>query len=360
MPPTVKQPISNDPRTLVEGAWRQIYTTDAGRHPNQLAPGAPRFIDYAWKTFDPKTVMKILTSEEPTYAARKPILFSGLCTWVACPMRHSLRQHGMLLVGIEHLRAAEAEGRKVFAGRDLPGHELLGDILGRVRVLGQDFFSDFYYPIGGLAQVLRSTTPGNFRRSLAKHAEAARTAVTMMEIYDYHARHLNDPKRFYQASEGKGYKLVRIIYARHRKEMGFSVELSEDRWRKLGLSQTAAMSYAASTLPAGKADNLLNAIVSGTASFEDHGHLLPAWIGRARYAAEVILRGLTKSEIGQINAGWLPDLPTEPTPEPPLSAPERAEIEAEFDISAILGARWKALKQVSSKVPPKPASGSSE
>lgn len=335
-----------DPRTTVEQAWRQIYATDATRHANRLAPEAPRFIDYGWKKFDPATVLTILTSEEPTYDALKPILFSGLCTWVVCPNKNSLRQHGMLLVGIEHLRSAEEIGRKFFEGRDLPGHELLGDILGRVRVLGQDFFSDFYYPSGGLKQVLRSTTPGNFRRSLAKHSEAARTAVAMMEIYDYHAKHLGDTKRYYGASEGKGYKLVRVIRGGYRSELGISVELSEDRWLKLGVSRTAALSYAASTLPVDEADSLFDAICAGTATFEEHGHLLRSWVGRARYAAEVILGGLTKPEVGPINASWLPDLPSEPTPEPPFSEAERSEIVAEFDRVAKLAGRGKTERKL--------------
>lgn len=330
---------SDDPRAVVEGAWRQILATDADRHPNRLAPGAPRFIDYAWAKFDPTTVMSVLVSKEPTYAALKPILFSGLCTWVVCPEKRSLRQHGMLLVGIEYLRAAETEGRRVFAGRDVPSHEMLGDILGRVSVLGQDFFSDFYYPVGGLAQVLRSTTPGNFQRSLAKHAEAARTVVAMMEIYDYHAKHLRDPKHYYQASEGKGYKLVRLIRGKHRREVGISVELSEDRWRKQGLHRTAALSYAASTISSDEGGSLFDAICTGTATFAQHGHLLPTWIGRGRYAAEMILGGLTKPEIGPANAAMLPDFLSEPTPEPAFSEKEQGHIVAEFDIAAILGAR---------------------
>ena len=152
--------------------------------------GSPRFIDYTWNTFDEKQVIRVLTSEIQTYPALKPILFAGLCTWVVCPAKSDLQQLGMLLVGIEHLHRAEMIGRGVFDNRNLPGHELLGDIYARVRVLGQDFFSDFYNPIGGLKRILLSTTPEEFLRTRAEHAEAARTAVSMMQIYDYHARYL--------------------------------------------------------------------------------------------------------------------------------------------------------------------------
>jgi len=329
----------DDPRALVEGAWRQIYATDAKLHPNRLNPGAPRFIDYAWKTFDPRMVMAILTSEAPTYAALKPILFSGLCTWVVCPRRDGLRQHGMLLTGIEHLRSAETDGRKVFAGRDMPGHELLGDILGRVRVLGQDFFSDFYYPIGGLAQVLRSTTPGNFRRSLTKHARDTLTIVTLMQIFDHHTKHLGNRALYYQASQGKGFELVRDLYRARGTQTGSSVEISKDRWKALG--GNAALIYAASTIPESAGQSLLNAICAGEATYEKHGHLLRTWISRARYSAKFVLGGMFEPSLGHEQLALLPDLPSNPTPEPPFSEAERAQIEAEFKIAAILGARRK-------------------
>ncbi len=235
----------------------------------------------------------------------------------------------MLLVGIEYLRAAELKGRSIFSNTDLPGFEVLGDFVGRVRVLGPDFFRDFYNPIGGLDRVLRSPTPANFRKNIAKHAEAARTAVAMMEIYDYHTKNLSDRDMYFMKSETKGYSLVRMIRDK-RSELGISVELSKDRWIKLEVRQTAALSYAASTLPVGKKSSLLDVICAGTANFEDHGHLLLKWIGRARYAAEVVLSSFTQPEVGRINSGWLPDLPSDPTPEPYFTQEEQAIIEAQF------------------------------
>ena len=160
-------------------------------------------------------------------------------------------------------------------------------------------------------------------------------------------------KNYYQASETKGYKLVRTIRARHRKELGVSEKLSENRWRIQGLYQTAALSYAASTISIDGGGSLFDAIIEGTVEFEKHGHLLTAWMGRARYAAEVILSRLTKSEIAQINVDWLPDLPSEPTPEPKLTELEREEIVAEFDMAAILGGRSKTHQQLTSNKPAK-------
>ncbi len=332
-----------DPRVVIEDAWRSVQAYDAQHSTDRLAQDAPRFVDYAWKRFDPKTVLTVLMSEKPAYKALKPILFSGFCTWVVCPKRIQLRQHGMLLVGIEHMRWAEVLGRAAFAGRDIPNHDLLGDIMGRLRALGQDFYSDFYYPIGGLAQVVRSTTPRNFERSLAHHSKDALAIVWIMQIYDYHAKNLGNKELYWPASGGKGYELVRVLESAQQDKLGINEKASERRWKSL--KSSAALIYAASTIVADEGQSLFEAICAGEATFEEHGDHLASWIGRARYAAETILGELTTPEIGQTNAALLPDITPEPTPEPPLSTVEKERIEAAFNRETINKGRREAERR---------------
>lgn len=325
----MEQEDSSKPHLVLERVWGQLQVADGKGFPNRLGPNAKPFITYAWDNFDPQAVIGRLLDESPAYDALKPILFSGLCTWVVSPSKHSLRRHGMLLVGIEHLQAAELAGRDIFSSTNWPGFEVLGDFVGRTRVLGPDFFSDFYNPIGGLDRILRTPTKRNFRKNINKHSTAALTAVSMMEVYDYHTKCLSDQKLYYQKSEGMGYKLVRKIRD-SRRDTGISVELSKERWIKLEASRTAALSYAASTLPITDKLSLLDAICEGAANFEDHGKLLLQWIGRARYAAGVVLGDFTKPEIGRINLSYLPDIPMEITPIPEFTADEQNIIVTKF------------------------------
>jgi hypothetical protein len=323
-----------DPRKNIGASWENFIKVDTAHDQNRLPADAPRFIEYAWKRFDVKTVIKMLLSGQSAYKALRPILFSGLCTWTVCPKRDSLRQHGMLLVGIEHMTVAEVKGRAAFAGEGISNHDLLGDIMGRLRMLGQDFYSDFYYPVGGLTQVLRSTTPGNFKKNLAKHSENTNIAIAMMQIYDFHFKYLNDKIKWYDASESKGFELVRRIFGEGRRETPIGFDKLGHGWREH--IENVAMLYAASTLKIDDKKSFLDVICSGQADYNKYGYIISSWIGRARYVAENFWVNTEKPEIGRDNIAVLPVIETFPTPDPQFSEAERRLIEADFDRIAIL------------------------
>ena len=335
---------SFDPRRSIGASWESFIKTDAEYDQDRLPADAPRFIDYAWKQFDAKIVIRTLLSEQLAYKALRPILFSGLCTWTVCPKRDSLRQHGMLLVGIEHMRAAEVKGRAAFAGQGITNHDLLGDIMGRLRMLGQDFYSDFYYPVGGLTQVLRSTTPGNFTRSLAKHSENRNTSIAMMQIYDMHFKYLSDKAKWYSASEAKGFELVRKIFGEGRRQTPIGFDKLGQNWK--GSIENVALLYAASTIIAEDKQSLLDIICSGQADYAKHGQFMRLWIGRARYASESFWVNTEKPEVGRDNTELLPDIKKITTPDPQFSETERSLIEAEFDKVAILKNRKPLITRV--------------
>ena len=78
----------------------------------QLAPGVPRFIDYAWTTFDARTVLAILASSERSYEAHQPILFAGLWDAYGVSNRLGLVRQGIMLAAIEQVCRAEASGSR--------------------------------------------------------------------------------------------------------------------------------------------------------------------------------------------------------------------------------------------------------
>lgn len=327
-----------EPPLSSEQAQQQLRAAAKSLGQRRLPSEWPRFIEYAWRRFEPRTVIELLVSDEPSYEGHKAILFSGLCTWVACPhKRDGLRMHGMLLVGIEQLRRAEALGRRAVPG----GSAMIADMVGRMSTVGTDFYSDFYYPIGGIAQVVRSTTPANFRRSLERRSSDMLTVVSMMQIFDFHAKHLGDGARFYKASLGKGMKLQDVLHRAAKRPGVVHPDNADGRWKTLYPS--AALSYAASTIAVDDRHSLLDAIRLGEAGYETHGHLLPQWLARARYAADTILAGLPEPRFAEANAEILPTVDPEPTPEPPFTADEQATITDSFDIQRTLKGRgWSA------------------
>ena len=192
----------------------------------------------------------------------------------------------MLLTGIEYLKDAEQTGRNLSSNFEIPGGDLFGDILGRLTVLGQDFYSDFYYPVGGLGQVLRCTSRAVFSRSIAHHTRFLNTVITMMKIFDFHAKKLSEPTVYYPASASKGYKLVKIINGNMHRETGVSIEISEQRWKES--SSTCALIYAAHTVKDSNNVSLLELICRGEVNFETHGPFLENWLRRARYVSDEV------------------------------------------------------------------------
>ncbi|GJE15627.1 hypothetical protein [Methylobacterium marchantiae] len=256
-----------DARAVIEQAWAKIAATDNKRHPNRLPPGFPPFVDYAWKNFDPKVVLAILVDDAASYKGHKPIIFSGLCTWTVCPELAVLRRQGMVLVGIEHLRFAEALGRAAFKGNNL-----LGDMVGRTLALGQDFYNDFYYPVGGLSSLLKSSSPATFETSVFKRSREAMTVLALMQVFHYHADKLRQTGKHLPGSLEKGAELVQEIWRSRGEKAGVAKDNVKPRWRRLGGS--AALIYAASTINVDGGETLLDHICNGTANYDEHAPLL--------------------------------------------------------------------------------------
>ena len=274
-------------RDRVEKDWAAFEKIYGQRFPRHLTVDSPRLFDYAWKGFQPEVVLAFLGSTEASYPAHKPLLFNALCTWTVCTDRPSLRQHGMLLVGIEQMRFAEALGRKAF-----PNNDLLGDVTARLTALGRDFYSDFYYPVGGLGAILKSSTPKQFARSIVKHSKDVLTVIGMMQILHYHQLHYSDRKAFHEASMNKATEAVERVF-RDIGNAEWAVNRTEVKRRWLRLCRPAALSYVAASLrPAEGERSMLDIIRAGEASFEQHGSLVPTWLARTRFVLNTVLAPL--------------------------------------------------------------------
>lgn len=304
---------------------------------------APSFIDYAWQKFDTKTVIEVLLDDHATYRAQKPILFSGLCAWVISSHDLSLCRNAMLLVAIEHIKRAEKLGRTAYKEYDAPNGKILGDIFGRLRWLGDGFYEDFYYPIGGLATIVDCFSVDGFRKCSERRATDLKISIAIMQIFDHHAKHLNNSELYYAASESKAYELIRLIHGQRNSDFGIGIEKFERIWKQS--RGAAALIYAASTIMTGEGESLLDKICKGSVSYENEGDYLINWVRRARYASNTILNKTTVRDIVSINAasspGSLADAMAEATPDPTFSDAEVQIIESEFNMKKILGARQR-------------------
>ena len=297
----------------------------------------PPFVSYAWKDYSPQILIELLLSSNRSYAPHKGILFSSLCAWTVCPDRGDLRRHAAVIQAINYLRRAEAVGSK--AG--LKGTKV-DDLIIRMSLIGADFYSDFYYPVGGIDILLRCMSPKTLKNSLAKKSKDIDTVVLLMSIFDFHAKNLGNEGRFSNASLKKGTELVQTVFRSQRQAKPGAVnkDNADDRWKRLFV--TAALSYAASTIAVGEAGSLLDVIRRGDADYAKHKGLIPQWMARARFAADGVLARLESPRYGEASQSYLPMVEPEPTPEPSFTPAEQAGITTAFSREAQLAGRLRA------------------
>lgn len=82
----------------VKALWSQLEAIYEKTSPSYLTADWPRFSNYAWDNFDPKTVIDILLSNKQTYEPLRDVLFSGLCSWTVAPNDEDLTKNAMMLV----------------------------------------------------------------------------------------------------------------------------------------------------------------------------------------------------------------------------------------------------------------------
>ena len=283
--------------TEISAVYRRMY-------PSKLHPDEPSLFDYAWARFDAKRCLAVLSGDEPTYTLQQDLLFSALCTWVVCPHRAGLRRHGMVLVAIEAMCWNESLGQAAF-----PDDKLLGDIFGRISPEYWDFYLDFYYPIGGLKALIKSTSPNAFRKSIEKRSSDVPNVIGLMSVLHYHADHLRGNGPYLKASLNKAAPATETVYS-SGKRSGWTADNIDDRWQKL--KGTAALSYAASSLMIEQNRSFLDIVRSGEASYAEHGQYLVEWMARARYVVTHVLSPMTKPDAARAAESYLPDV--EPSP----------------------------------------------
>ena len=277
---------------LVEQHWPSKFTNES-----------PKFKDYAWDDFDPKQVLSLLLSTTQSYDNHLKILFNGFCTWVLCRDDKQLIKNSMLLAGIEALIMDEQKAFEL-----IPESRLAGAIVSRIKV-DQDFYKDFYYPIGGIKTIIHCPSLENIRKQLRQSSDTISTVVMMMQVFHYHANNLQSSGKYRATSLKKGKDTAYAIWKR-RKNNGLPAEglvvpdNMDDRWQKY--KTTVALIYSASTITLDSGRNLLSVIISGEADFELHGPQLATWVGRARWATESILAHLFQNDIAKYNRTHLP------------------------------------------------------
>jgi hypothetical protein len=246
-------------------------------------------------------VIDILLSEQ-TYFAQKEILFSGLCAWTVCPHRPIVVQNAMVLAGISQLAKLELRTR-----RKMPDTELLADIIARVTGPGTDFYTDFYYPVGGLQTILEVGSPKILKRTIAKSSNNLDFVISVMRVLHFHAESMQGNADYRTASVKSACEAV----SRLRKRTNADRALDPVNIARLysPISTPAALIYAANSIVIDRDHSFLSIMRSGDASFASQGHLFTEWVRRAVYVGKAVLTPTFSRVSRDAQLGFLPELP---------------------------------------------------
>lgn len=280
-------------------AWQEIQTRLAEQRPAIHQGTSRKFIDYAWKNFDPHEVINILAQPGDSYFAHKDILYEGLCAWIADPKNPTLPQHGMVLRTAIHLDAAEKFGRDRFGGVGQ-----IGDIYIRTNIVGAEFFEEIYYPIGGILRISRSLSRAGYRAKLTKRSKGLRHAIRVLAIYHHHVDHLSVQKIFRKPSLNIAAGLVSEIDPLGDKLPG--ERAIKDYWS--AYKKSVALGYAADTIEVEQGKSLLDLILASKSTWRKHCDFVPLWFGRTRYIAEHILSQCAETETATSTLQEIPEV----------------------------------------------------
>ncbi|MBQ0820601.1 hypothetical protein KBI52_10335 [Microvirga sp. HBU67558] len=308
----------------VISSWQEIVRLLNRENPTKLDPSAESFTEYAWDRFDARHVLDLLLSKEPSYHGHKEVLFAGFCAWVVVTsQRQDIVQDSMALQTLKIIKDEESNVPKM-----LQAYPVLVDFYIRLIRIGSDFFQDIYYPIGGIGRLISSPSVGSLEESLKSRVSGIRSVITIMEITHYHIAELKHTGKHRPPSFNAAFTIIdSLSEAQKDKKTDTEKPKPKIHLRRRSLINhrdyyegQICLLYAASSIKVMPDRSLLDCILEGVATWEEHGHLLPEWIARAKFANQVILSEIATVDVVQANAVYLPKMEQSPIPVPNLPA----------------------------------------
>lgn len=322
----------------VAGAWLHYETSVRAQQKCELPIKKGEFKKSVWDDFDPIIVANILLDNRNSYYFHKSILFDAYMAWMICPESVKLIQASIVLATLRGISRKEDKFKNL-----IQEIGALVDWYIRFHEIGFDFFTEIYYPIGGVRAFSRAPARFALRRRIAKNRNAVKTIVSVMEICHYvgsiiqpkngRSPSISGAMAIFDSMKEGGEEFGSVRASSHAKLLKGRALNDQLKSRR----KTVALLYAAESIYFDQYDaSFLDLILDGNISYRDGISVFPALIGRARYICYNIIPKIAEDyqksgrDIAGEGLSVLPIVDELEVSVPELTEQERNEVHQRF------------------------------
>lgn len=228
--------------------------------------------------YRPDVVLKILLDDHEYYPGYKAILAAGFGGWLIAPRSKEVREALVVHAAVAHMDKAES-----LAGFETP-YTVEKDIAARYLFTGTDFLVEVYDCLGGHSAFGEAPSFDELWDAFDSVEKTINTASRAIAYLHHAVDRFGKPGSVFAPSLNKAVAVLDELKNPKRaypySEKYVSRSLLHQRWSQN--KQTLALLYSASTIRINR-KTLLQIILDGFFSYEDHKSYLETWVGRARY-----------------------------------------------------------------------------
>jgi hypothetical protein len=267
------------------------------------------------KSFRADAAFELLLDARESYTGHKEVVSAGLWAWIVNPADKELRRNVMRSAMLHQLQRAEEKALKNRRKTSV------ADFDARHVHLSPKFFSEIYYPLGGISGIRATPSSQLLKARIERRRRQIMDVISLARIYHAVVE---------QSSGSMPSKQGAIDVSKWMKSDSTEAWDDDVRVRSEGSIVNAwrsrrpsvALVYTSSFIQLGTS-TIEDRLCEGDFTVRLERDVLEEWLAKARYFVNRVLSKSTDQTTFRQNLASLPDGPESPIPSPPLT--EKAE-----------------------------------
>ncbi|AUC08845.1 hypothetical protein BLX90_00625 [Rhizobium sp. Y9] len=235
-------------------------------------------------------ILEVLLDNQEYYPGYKEVLAASFGGWLIAPRERRVREVLMVHAALDHMHDAEWK----LGEAEL---NLERDITARYILTSMDFLVEIYDCLGGYQAFAENPSFEKIWEAFERDEKIIGTAVLAMRFLHHAIDRSSARGRPFLPSLSKAVLMLDVLKEKNPsayKEKYVSRSLLHQQWSQN--KQTLAMLYAASTIRISR-KTLLQLILDGFFSYQDHQPYFDIWMRRTRYVAAHIFGRMTDTDL---------------------------------------------------------------